>query len=281
MSLSAVGRLGGVALITGAASGIGRACAQRLAREGCQLVLTDINSKGLDATAKELSIDPSKCIKAVVDMTEEQAVEELFKSIPKKLGRLDYAINAAGIYAQHESLDKQPISDVDKILNVNLRAQIISNKFQVQAMLLDKEPIPSRLAQASYISEEEKGRRIANSAAFKGAIVNFSSVAGYRSLTGISPAYTISKHAIRGLTRTMATSFGPLGIRTNALAPGVILTPMVLEGLPGFEGFLPAIPLGRYGQPEDIADLVTFLCSEESSYINGETVAIDGGLLAG
>ncbi|KZT32521.1 2,5-dichloro-2,5-cyclohexadiene-1,4-diol dehydrogenase [Sistotremastrum suecicum HHB10207 ss-3] len=279
MALQAFRKIGGVALVTGAASGMGRATAQTLARAGCHLVLTDRNEAGLETTIKEGGIDRGKCLTSVLDVRDDGAAEELVGSIPKKLGRLDFAVNCAGILGPDRTFVEEPLEYIDQVLSINLRAQLVFNRAQVQAMLLPKDPLPSFLAEDPQLSKEAREQRQAHAQRSKGAIVNFASVSSYRSFPGAHGSYTISKHGITGLTRVMATMYGPQGIRTNAVAPGPILTPLT-NAWPGFEEAGGYLPLRRVGQPQDVADLVAFLCSEESSFINGEIVAIDGGMLA-
>ncbi|KZS87627.1 short-chain dehydrogenase/reductase SDR [Sistotremastrum niveocremeum HHB9708] len=285
MAFSTFRQLGGVALITGAASGMGRACAINFARAGCRLVLADINEDGLNQTVKEATAgidsgsEPSVST-AVIDVTQDGALEELIDSIPKRYGRLDYALNAAGILGKYQQFHEEPLEHIDKVLSVNVRAQIAANRAQVQAMLLPKEPLPVRIAQHPDMPEAERVRRMAKAAKFKGSIVNFSSIAGYKSFPGVMGSYTISKHGLIGVTKVMAQQYGLLGVRTNAVNPGLIQTPMVTDDLPEANAFLPAIPAGRLGDVEDVADIALFLCSEEASYINGATLTIDGGMMS-
>ncbi|KZS87614.1 short-chain dehydrogenase/reductase SDR [Sistotremastrum niveocremeum HHB9708] len=278
MALSSLRKLGGVAMISGAGSGMGRACAINFARAGCKLVLTDVNEKGIDATISATGLDSANVLKAVFDLRQDGALEELVASIPKRFGRLDYAINAAGICGRFNPLVDEPIEHIDDVLDINLRAQIVANRAQVQAMLLPKEQLSARVYEAPDMGENEKSRRINKAKNFKGSIVNFSSVTGLKSFDGIVGSYTVSKHGMIGLTRAMATQYGPAGIRTNAVCPGFISTPLLWNDLPGVEEHVSTVPAGRFGDVEDVADVVSFLCSEEAAYVNGTTLTVDGAL---
>ncbi|KZT33623.1 short-chain dehydrogenase/reductase SDR [Sistotremastrum suecicum HHB10207 ss-3] len=277
MAHAIISRLGGVALITGAASGMGRATAQTFAKAGCRVVLVDRDAVGIDKTIKEYDIDPSKSLVAAFDIRDDTAIEDLLtKTIPNKFGRLDFAVNAAGIAGtQSSTILDESVQNLDVILDINLRAQIMFNRAQVRAMLQPKEPLEAFTSQP----DSQVKYKAPDSPSFKGAIVNFSSIAGYRSFPGVA-SYSIAKHGIIGLTKVMATGFGPQGIRTNAIAPGAIETAMT-QDIPGVELLSSANPMKRVGHAQEAANLALFLCSPLSSYINGETVLIDGGWGAG
>jgi len=203
---------------------------------------------------------------------------------PRILGRLDYAVNCAAIVGKFGRIDELELEELDKVININLRSQMVMNRFQAKAMLVPKDPLPSIYENDADVSEEEKAARRAEAASFKGSIVNLASIAGFRGGGGLTPAYSISKHAIIGLTRVMAATFGPQGIRTNAIAPGLIMTPMTMEISPEDLAIMDPnrlatiTPLRRAGRPLEVAEMALHLCSEKSSYVNGEIITIDGGL---
>jgi len=247
-------------LITGAASGIGQACAIAFADAGCHhLVLVDLDEPGLESTVKRMGVDPSRVTTHTIDIQNEEAVEKLVTEIPEKYGSLDYALNCAGVFGKTGMLHEVEMEDIDLILNINVRAQIVFCRAEVKAILASK-------------PKEAKD---------KGVIINWSSIMGQISGTGESPAYVASKHAISGLTKSMASAYGINGIRTIAVAPGFIETGMTKD----FEGqardaWIARTPVGRAGRSEEIASVVVSLCSPASSFVNGAIVPIDGGLLA-
>ncbi|KZT33766.1 NAD(P)-binding protein [Sistotremastrum suecicum HHB10207 ss-3] len=274
MSVDSRGLLGAVCLVTGAGSGIGRSVSQAFVRCGCHTILVDRDEAGLEATIEEVQMDPKLYTKSVLDVLDDQAVEQLVEDIPKQHGRLDFAINCAGINGKDCLFHDEPMDEIDKLLNINVRANIVLNRAEVKAMLLPKPDLPFNPPLGISALELERRTKLAQS--FKGAIVNVASECGYRSIAGIPGSYTISKHAMVGLTRVMGVKYGPLGIRTNGVAPGLIHTPMT-NSTPNRDGVFLSIPQRRIGYPHEIADLALYLCSPESSYVNGETVLIDGG----
>jgi len=252
-------KLSGVALITGAGSGIGRACAKEFIDAGCRhLVLVDRDSTGLENTIKLLNTDSARVTTHTLDVLDSEAVEKLVAGIPAKHGRLDYALNCAGVLGGPGRLHEVDMKEIDTILNINLRAQIVFSRAELKAMLLN--PL------------SDSGRR--------GVIVNWSSVAGFVAPSAENGAYVVSKHAIAGLTKSLASAYGKEGIRVNAVAPGYIETGMTKDiDEAAKQYFNGRIPMGRSAQAEEVAKVVTFLCSEGASYMNGAIVPIDGGAL--
>jgi len=252
-------KLSGVALITGAASGIGQACAKVFFEAGCRhLVLVDRDQERLEKTVKSFSSDmdsvASKITMCTIDISNDEAVESLVESIPKKHGSLDYALNCAAIAGAVGKFHEISMENFDNTLGINLRAQIVLCRAEVKAML---------------------------ASGSGGAIVNWSSIMGHITLRADLTPYIIAKHGIIGLTKSLASAYGSQGIRTNAVAPGLIDTPMSVGAIDeaGRAYLNDRTPLGRSGKPEEVAAAVLFLCSPAASYINGAELNIDGGFL--
>jgi NAD(P)-dependent dehydrogenase (short-subunit alcohol dehydrogenase family) len=244
---------GRVAIVTGAAGAIGSETARALAAAGARLVVTDLPGTSVDEVAASLREGGTQAIAHQGDVTEEAAVKDLMRATHEAFGRLDVLDNNAG--ATNLVPQDHPVTELDaeiwdRMLAVNARG----------AMLTCKHGIPLML-------ENEKG-----------VIVNISSgksLAGDRD--GV--AYAAGKSALNSLTRYVAAAYGRRGIRCNAIAPGLVLTPASAEAFP--VALLEVIEqnslVGGLGRPEDIASAVLFLCSDASSYICGEVIAVDGG----
>ncbi|WP_281298527.1 SDR family oxidoreductase [Flavobacterium limnophilum] len=242
-----------VALITGGSSGIGRATAIAFARKGTKVVIADwieneetmdlIENLGGEAVFVQCDVSKSADVKALIEKT------------IATFGRLDYAFNNAGIEGTSAPVQDCSEENWDKTIDVNLKGIWLCMKYQIPVML-------------------EKG---------KGSIVNCSSVAGLVGFQGL-PAYVASKHGVIGLTKTAALECAKLGIRVNAVCPGVIQTPMI-DRLTGKKKeaeaqFTSLEPVGRFGQPEEIACSVMWLCSDEASFVTGIAMPVDGGFVA-
>ncbi len=245
---------GKVCLITGAASGIGRAAALAFASEGATLTLADIAAGGEETarTAQSLGANATftRC-----DIAEPSQVEALIASVVSQHGRLDCAFNNAGI--EGPLLPMIEVSEAlwDRIIRVDLRGVWLCLKHEIRQMT-------------------RKGH---------GAIVNTSSTAGICGTPGYSP-YTAAKHGVIGLTKSVALQYAQSGIRVNAICPGLTDTPMmerILGGDPEKEKlFVAGTPAGRKAHPEEIAAAAVWLCSEESSFVTGAVVPVDGGVFA-
>jgi NAD(P)-dependent dehydrogenase (short-subunit alcohol dehydrogenase family) len=245
-----------VAIITGAASGIGRAAAQRFAEEGARLLLADRDEAAGRALARELADGSAEAEFRCTDVADPDQCAQLVDAALARFGRLDCAFNNAGISdgpVPPGTID-YPLELWHRVIAVNLSGVFYCVRHQVRAML-------------------------ANGG---GAIVNTASVAGQVAFPGI-PGYVASKHGVVGLTRCVALEYAARGVRCNVIAPGVIDTPMtqpVRAVKEAHDRLLAAIPQGRMGTALEIANVAVWLCSDRASYVNGAVVAADGGWLA-
>jgi NAD(P)-dependent dehydrogenase (short-subunit alcohol dehydrogenase family) len=239
-------------LITGGASGIGRAAAYAFGREGARVVVADLSEEGGRETVEKLRAGGVDAHFVRADVTRSEDVAALVAKTVSLLGRLDCAFNNAGIEGAVVSLAEYPEDTFRKVLDVNVLGVFRCMRAE----------LPHMLAQG------------------RGAIVNTASVAGLIGAAGLS-AYIASKHAVLGLTKTAALENAKLGVRVNAVCPGVIQTPMLdrlasaADGL--VQGTMAATPMGRLGTPEEIAEAVVWLCSDAASFITGTALTVDGG----
>lgn len=245
-----------VALITGASSGIGRSTAELFAAKGANVVVAARRKEELDSLVASIEANGGKASAIQTDVSNAKSVEQMVAHTIKTFGRLDYAVNSAGIEGAFGSVIDLPEEDWDKVMNINLKGTFLCMKYQAKAMI-------------------KSGNG--------GAIVNIGSVNSFLGFPTGS-AYVTSKHGLIGLTSSASAELAPQGIRVNLLCPGVTVTPMHdrLRGIVGDDlydkGLLPTVHLQRAGKPEEMAKAILFLCSDESSYISGSTLTVDGGL---
>ena len=242
-----------VALITGGSFGIGKATALAFAKKGAKVVLADWveNQETLDLIKKS----GGEAIFVKCDVSNGKEVKALIQKTITSFGRLDYAFNNAGIEGNSAPVHECSEENWDKTIGINLKGIWLCMKYEIPEML-------------------KHG---------KGVIINCSSVAGLVGFQGL-PAYVASKHGVIGLTKTAALECATLGIRVNAICPGVIQTPMI-DRLTGkkkesIEQFTALEPMGRFGLADEIANTVIWLCSEEASFVTGVAMPVDGGFVA-
>jgi NAD(P)-dependent dehydrogenase (short-subunit alcohol dehydrogenase family) len=248
-----------VALITGAASGIGRATSLLFAEQGAKLVLADVDATGNQETGRLVAKRAGEALCVGCDVTDSAQVQELVDAAVQKHGRLDCAFNNAGVGGQSAPLAEYDEADFNRVIAVNLTSVFLCMRSELRQMV----------AQGA------------------GAIVNTASVVGVIGYPRLA-AYNAAKHGVLGLTRTAAIEYAASGIRVNAVCPGWTETPMVMD-----EGPLPAsdtraydaiaglAPMHRLGQPIEIAQAAAWLCSDAASFVTGHPLVVDGGVAAG
>ncbi|MDD5449847.1 MAG: 3-oxoacyl-[acyl-carrier-protein] reductase [Candidatus Omnitrophica bacterium] len=238
-----------VALITGSARGIGYAIARLFASEGASIVLSDVNEATLKEAEKGITELGAQVISVKVDVTNEAEVEGLVKKTIDKFGKVDILVNNAGI-TKDGLLMRMPVSDWDAVLSVNLKGAFLCTKAVSRIMIKQR----------------------------SGTIVNMASIIGLMGNPG-QANYAASKGGLISLTKTAAKEFASRGIRVNAIAPGFIRTDMT-DKLPEDlkKAMLSRIPLNKFGETNDVAKAALFLAGEESDYITGCTIRVDGGM---
>lgn len=248
-----------VVIITGAAMGLGLAAAKELASQGALLALVDYNEKSLRQAKDEISkqFPASKIVTVIADVSKENEVKNYVEETLKAFGRIDGLYNNAGIEGRQAGMTEYDINVFKKVIDINLMGVYYAMRYVIPVM-----------------QKQRYGR-----------IVNVASVGGIRGVLNQVP-YVASKHAVSGMTKNAALEYARDGINTNAIAPGAILTPMVAEAFKQVNPADPkaaeteyakANPTKRLGMPEEVAKVVAFLLSEDASYVNGQTIAIDGG----
>ncbi|MGC2297212.1 MAG: glucose 1-dehydrogenase [Acidobacteriaceae bacterium] len=244
-----------VALVTGAASGLGLATAKAFAASGAAVVLADWNEKAVRRAADELTARGHKTLAVRCDVSDDAQVEAMVEQAVAKFGRLDAAYNNAGIQNELAETADTTREDYDRVMGINLRGVWSSMKFELRQM-------------------RKQG---------SGTIVNCSSLGG---LVGGAERgiYHAAKHGVLGFTKSAALEYAARGIRINAICPGMIQTPMSDQMVAAGQGealkaMEKSIPMGRVGRPEEIADAVLWLCSDAASYVTGQSISVDGGFI--
>ena len=244
---------GKVALVTGAASGMGLAAAQAFADAGAAVALADFREDVVRAEAQKLTAAGHKAIAIRCDVSDDAQVEQMVERTVSEFGRLDAAFNNAGVMAHIAPTTDSTREDWDRVIGINLRGVWSSMKYELQQM-------------------QRQG---------SGAIVNNASVGALTGNPGIA-SYIASKHGVVGLTRTAALEYIQHGIRVNAVNPGLIDTQIARDVVAGNEGAYDEIaknvPIRRAGRPEEIASAVLWLCSPGASYVVGHALTVDGGM---
>ena len=244
-----------VALVTGAASGIGLATAKAFAQSGASVALADWNEKAVRSAAEELAGQGHKTLAIRCDVADDAQVEAMVDQTVAAFGRLDAAYNNAGVQNELAEAADQTREDFDRVVGINLRGVWSCMKFELRQM-------------------RKQG---------SGTIVNCSSLGG---LVG-SPErgiYHAAKHGVLGFTKSAALEYATRGIRINAICPGLIQTPMSDQMVAAGQGealkeMEKSIPMGRVGRPEEIANAVLWLCSDAASYVTGQSISVDGGFI--
>lgn len=241
-----------VALVTGGSKGMGEAAVRIFAEKGASVAILDVDMEAAEKLSAELNENGANTIAIQCDVSSETQVEKAVAKVVETYGKLDAAFNNAGIQIPAQDITETSEEDYDKILNVNLKGVWLCMKHELIQMKKQQ----------------------------SGAIVNNSSLAGKVGVPGRTP-YVAAKHAILGITKSAAADYASQGIRINAVCPGTIETPMVNDmvnsGDLKREDSINAAPINRLGKASEVADAAVWLCGEESTYVIGQSIAVDGG----
>ena len=243
---------GKVAIVTGAAKGIGESTAKLFAKEGARVTVSDVDVENGEKVVKAINENGGEAIFVKSDASKAEDHEELVKKTVDAFGKLDIAVNNAGIGGPLAKTAEYPLEGWEKVINLNLNGVFYGTKFQIAEMLKNG----------------------------GGSIVNIASILGQVG-TANSPAYVAAKHGVVGLTKTAAIEYAKEGIRVNSVGPGYIKTPLLnvldddtLDMLKGMH------PIGRLGKPEEVAEIILWLASDKASFVTGNYYAVDGGYLS-
>ena len=246
---------GKVSIITGSGGGMGRVAALRFAAEGSLVVVADVHAEAAAETARQIIAAGGEAVPVAVDISSEAEARAMVETALRKYGRVDVLYNNAGIMpeADHSVVDT-PVEVWDQVMAVNVRGVYLACKHTIPAMLEHR----------------------------SGSIINVSSFVALMGCSVPQDAYTASKGAVLALTRSLAVQFAPQGIRTNAILPGPVETPLLMDWLVRDETAkqirLARNPTGRFGKSEEVAALAVYLASDESTWTNGASLVIDGGI---
>lgn len=268
--------LDNVAIVTGAAHGIGRATAMRLARDGARVVVTDVDEDAGNEVVEAIKATGSDALFRSADVAERLDVHNLVAIACDAFGRVDILVNNAGVVDDAPFLELDA-DEFDRIMKTNLRGAFVISQAVAKRMIAQARELKEKQAEKNDTSEAEVGPRRS-----VGAIVNVTSI---NAVFGQAHhvAYTVSKGGMTQLTKSMALALAPHGIRVNAVGPGSVDTKLVEDVLKDDDLRTTALqrtPLGRFGTPEEIASVITWLASDQASYLTGTTVWADGGRLA-
>lgn len=245
---------GRVALVTGGGSGIGRSTIRQLAERGARVIAADIDYASAQATIEELGDLGDTARAAQVDVSSPEAVAALVATTLDGFGRLDVAVNAAGVSGLYANVPDQPVEEWQRVIDTNLTSVFLCLRAEIPALL----------------------------GSGGGAIVNVASAAGAMGVPGLAP-YSVSKHGVIGLTKTAALENARSGLRINAVLPGLVRTPMLQRfagGDEGIDAMAKGMPMGRAAEPDEVAEAIVWLCSDAASYVTGHCLAVDAGALA-
>ena len=244
-----------VTIITGGASGMGRVAARMFAAEGAYVVVADVTAPAAQSVVDEIKASGGQAIAVVADVSKEAEAKRMVDETVAAIGRVDVLYNNAGIMpeADHSVIDTS-VEDWDRVMAVNVRGVFLGCKYAIPRML-------------------EQG---------SGSVINISSFVAILGCSNPQDAYTASKGAVLALTKSLAVQFAPKGVRTNAICPGPVETPLLMDWLVKDEEAkrirLARNPTGRFGKPEEIVNVAIYLASDESKWTNGASFVIDGGI---